>query len=140
MRIIYLLGIFTSILLFSTELLDYTLVPRFICLAVSVTVIIGMISLKPGFNYIKPGLILSSYLIYIFIKILSVSWAINKAEALFDISRSILGFSVFALTLYFFKLNADSIKVRAGEKSVKNKKLMHSSKQNADKFNESFIN
>lgn len=100
----YIFVLFISILAFSTQLLDYTLLPRFLMLSFGLLLIVPFIWKEyKARNDIKislPHLLLSSF--YVF-NLISVFRAVNFAEAIFESQRIFLTLITFAITIYFIK-------------------------------------
>jgi hypothetical protein len=99
---IFLSGAFISSIVYSNEVLDRTLVPRFI--AFSIVLLITYLFLRPIENQ-QQGFDLNgisiAYIAYFIICIISISYAINKAEALFESLRVFTGLSLFLLFFRF---------------------------------------
>lgn len=105
--IIFLLGILISTVLFSPFILDFTLLPRFVFLAI-VLLVLTIVLLKSDFKLqIQPDVILVTYFSYVIFSCASFFWALNKAEALFEAEKVILSFGVFAFTFFFIKTDRD---------------------------------
>ncbi len=109
----FVLGVLFASLSVSTQVLDFSLVPRFIALALVVIILLLQQSkqenLKLNFNFI-----IFIYFVYSLYPLLSSFWAVNEAEALFDSCRQLLGFSIFISAYNLF--NKDEKKLLQGLK------------------------
>ena len=105
--LLYIIFIFGfSLLAYHRSLLDYTLLPRYVCascvfLIVSVSVILKSFKKNnklhwPQINW--PILLLLSYFLW---STLSVAWATNFSEAIFESQKGILGFAAFYMCRWF---------------------------------------
>jgi O-antigen ligase len=95
-------GIFLSALILSPFALDLALTVRVITLSVFLGISAFIISKSnvQALTLDLPGIF---FLLFLLFNYLSVFWAINKAEALFECERQTLAFTVFVLGIYFFR-------------------------------------
>ena len=95
-------GIIFSTLFFSSLLLDQTLTPKFLAFSA-----LGIISIllfhKKTTLYLNKDIITIGYIVYLFYCAISIYWSQNKAEAIFDVSRTALGFFFFFMTFNLFQ-------------------------------------
>ena len=90
---LFIAGVIISCFIFSPFILDFTLTPRFIALAVLMLATFQLAH-RNDFTW-KIDLVLAIYCAYAFFCCISAAWAINKAEAVFESGRVILGLFVF---------------------------------------------
>ena len=113
----YLIGIFgLSLFSFHTSLLDYTQLPRNACASFVFFCIAIYISIKSrsnNNNLLSPPIDLATGLLmsYVMWSMLSICWATNFSEAIFESQRAMLGFAAFYLCRWF-QMNDDSFVVR----------------------------
>ncbi len=100
---LFWIGIMVSTLIFSPAMLDLTLIPRFVSLSLFLFASLFLIKKNVKDIKIEFDLILISYVAYCLFNGLSAFWAINKAEALFQSSKTLLAFSVFCFTYLILK-------------------------------------
>jgi O-antigen ligase len=102
--------IFISLLLsgcfiYVPQLVDYTLYSRFIYISISLLIIAGINLFVPGKTFLKVDYLILFYFLYVLFNIVSILWAINKAEAIFDSLRVSLGFLIFLISLFLMTSN-----------------------------------
>jgi O-antigen ligase len=101
--IVFFIGILGSALCFSYKVLDTTLTPRFIILAIALSTCALLVYKFNTEKKISINLILLTYLSYVGFSCLSTLWSHTSSEAIFENAKLILGLGVFCLTVYFFK-------------------------------------
>jgi len=104
---VFFISLALSSLLAMPFILDLTLTPRFLALAVCILLIFYFIIQSELAGVLKPDLLLISYLAYTGWCCLSVLWANTKSEAIFESSKQALGLFVFSLTFFFLKKERD---------------------------------
>lgn len=104
---IFLFGIFASLTLILPAILDLSLVPRFIGLSVTLLVFLFFLNKLRLNPIIKLDLILLSYLVFVIYCLCSAFWSQNVAESLFSSFKQLLGFLVFLLSYFCFKIDYD---------------------------------
>jgi O-antigen ligase len=104
---LFVTGIFLSSALVFPFVLDFTLVPRHICLTAFIAVIIYSVYRTKAVYKIQLDPILLFLACYCIFCCASICWSINKAEAIFEASKQVLLLLVFSLTYFFLKLNKD---------------------------------
>lgn len=103
---LFFIGIVLSSVLMLPFILDVTLTPRFIALAVCLSLCFYYL-FNSGIKFdLKPDLILLSYFGYTLFCLLSISWSNTRSEAVFESSKQALAFIVFGMTYYSLKSNA----------------------------------
>ncbi len=84
-------------LVWSNELLDPTLVPRFLCL--SVILLLGLLFFRKSFSCATTdfslNLLDTLFIFYYLISLASIFWSLNKAEAIFDAQKVLLLFAAY---------------------------------------------
>ncbi len=105
----FLAGLMLSQLVISPYILDFSLLPRFICLSFFIGCTIFFISKTEVVHCIELDIIILAYLMYCLFCGLSIFWAINTAEALFEISKTTLSFFFFLLTYFALKINKEYV-------------------------------
>ena len=98
---IFITGILLSCFITSPFILDFTLTPRFISLAVTMLIVLLFMFRHNDNIEIKTDAVLLFYFFYTALSVLSILWAKNKSEALFESSKQCLAFMVFLFTYYF---------------------------------------
>jgi O-antigen ligase len=101
----FILGVFISSLIFTRYTLDYTLVPRFMLLSAFLFVLVLLFLVTGKKLTFDIDLISLSYFSFVVFTCLTLFWAKNTAEALFDSCRQILFFLVFIFTAVFYSPN-----------------------------------
>jgi hypothetical protein len=107
---VFLAGIMLSSLIFSMQILDATLTPRFISL--SVFCVLSLVLLYDSKQEIKIHLnvITVSYFVYTLFCVASICWAHTRSEAYFESAKVILGFTVFGLCSFYLENDAERFK------------------------------
>lgn len=100
---LFWIGIMVSTLIFSPVMLDLTLLPRFVSLSLFLLASFFLVKKSTQEFHIELDLIVVSYFAYCLFNCLSVFWAINKAEAMFQSSKTLLAFFVFCFTYLILK-------------------------------------
>jgi O-antigen ligase len=90
---LFIAGVAIACLIFSPFILDFTLTPRFIALA-ALMLATFQLAHRRDFSW-KIDLVMAAYCAYAFFCCVSTAWAINKAEAIFESGRVVLGLFVF---------------------------------------------
>lgn len=93
------IGIFISSLLLSPFILDFTLTPRLIASAVvllTLTIYLSFINFSFSLAVTFPVLAYSAFTLWV---IFSVTWSLNKSEALFSACKHTLGYFIFLTSL-----------------------------------------
>ncbi|HWY11161.1 MAG TPA: O-antigen ligase family protein [Bacteroidia bacterium] len=107
---VFLAGIFFSALSHSTQILDPTLTPRFIVLAVFLMFAAFMLyrsELKLNWEI---DIITSSYFLFALFCVASISWANTNSEAFFESSKVVLSLAVFGFAYFSLKHDAGFLK------------------------------
>lgn len=101
-RVLLVCTVISSIAIFPC-ILDISLTPRFICLAAFLCV--GSFTLIQSENktFVKFDPILLTYLLYVIFCCVSIYWANTCSEAIFEASKTVLGFFVFLFCYYAFR-------------------------------------
>jgi O-antigen ligase len=102
---LFLAGIIVSSFIVSPDILDLTLVSRFITLSALLFLSVFMMYRKNAQISLTVDLPFSVYLLYTVFSCCSTLWATNFSESLFESSKLILGFLVFSLTLFSLRQN-----------------------------------
>ncbi len=95
---IFVSGLAISMMAMSPFLLDLALVPRFICLAVTLIVAMFILSSSGNVFRFEFDLVTTPLLCYALFCFTSIAWSVNKAEALFEASRNGLFLLTFFIT------------------------------------------
>lgn len=99
---LFIWGILLSTLFYTRLVLDYTLMPRFLFLSISLlSILVGLLVKSREYFRIRFDIILLSYFLYVMVNCTSVLWAQNLSMAIFDSSKLVLGFGVFILAVSF---------------------------------------
>ena len=106
---IFITGILLSCFITSPFILDFTLTPRFISLAVTMLIVLLFMFRHNDNIEIKTDAVLLFYFFYTAFSVLSILWAKNKSEALFESSKQCLAFMVFLFTYYFLKRDKEEL-------------------------------
>ena len=104
---IFLIGITLSSLIFSPLILDYTLTPRLISIAIFILLSILGLILKKRADEVKIDLIVLSYFGFVVFSCLTTLWAHTPTEAIFENSKLVMAFAVFLLAYDAFKKDTD---------------------------------
>lgn len=103
---IFLLGILLSSLAVFPFILDFTLVPRFICITLCISVVLGYVYRLPAtFNITADGVFIA-YAAYTAFCAFSTIWSVARSEAIFESSKQIVGFFVFLFSYFSLKKHA----------------------------------
>lgn len=97
---IFFTGIVLSSFVISPDVLDFTLIARFISLSLFLFLAFIMLYRKAPAMAVKADLVLCAYALYVLFACSSMLWATNFSEALFESSKLLIGFFVFMLTLF----------------------------------------
>lgn len=97
------------IILFSHLTIDPVLLPRFVSLSAFLIVFIVFLFFSDQFS-VQINIFFILFLAYIFYSSITVLYSINKADALFEVSKQILFFSVIYTFTIFYKDNKRIIK------------------------------
>jgi O-antigen ligase len=100
---IFLFGVLFVSLLYSPFTLDLTLTPRFIVLSVLLLGVLGLVYKQGKRLNIRVDTVFLFYLAYVAWCVLSLSWAHNTSEALFESAKVVLSFLVFCFCCFFLK-------------------------------------
>lgn len=100
---LFTLGIFVSSLAAFPFILDPTLTPRFISLAIVLSAGLFLFYKSKTSFSLKIDLILLAYCLFTLFNCLSVFWSHTKSEAIFESSKQVLNFFVFLITCLFLK-------------------------------------
>ena len=100
---LFLVGILLSSLVYSSEILDFTVTPRLICISVTLLGCLLFIWSKKETLIIKPDIVLLAYFGFVFYSCLSTLWAHTISEAIFENTKVIVSFTVFILAYYALK-------------------------------------
>ncbi len=104
---VFLAGIFFSALSYSAQILDPTLTPRFIVLAVFLMVAVFLLSRsKIKLNW-EIDIISGSYFLFALFCVASISWANTSSEAFFESTKVVLSLAVFGFVYFCLKHNAE---------------------------------
>lgn len=111
----FLSGIFLSSLLIFPAIMDFSLVPRYISLALFLSLSLFQIMRNKHILRIPLDSILLFYISYTAFCCLSVFWSTTPSEAIFESTKQVLSLFVFLFTVYLLKNRcADFIKKLAG--------------------------
>ncbi|MGZ4098248.1 MAG: O-antigen ligase family protein [Bacteroidia bacterium] len=105
---IYATGLAITPVIVSPFVLDFTLTARFISLSAFLLLSLYFLYRSKTVLVFKTDPIILSYLGYVFFCLLSLLWAHTLSEAIFDVSKLILGFSVFWFTAFILKKQPDN--------------------------------
>lgn len=100
---IFFTGIVVSSFIISPDVLDVTLISRFITLSLFLFLACLALYKKTPAILVKADVLTASYALYTLFCCLSVLWAHTPSEALFESSKIFLGFFVFLLTVFSIK-------------------------------------
>lgn len=100
---LFLTGVFISSLILSPFSLDFTLIPRFISLAVFLSVCLYLAFRNESVPEFKPDVIIVTYTAYILFCSFSLFWSQNKSESFLEIFKLHLAFLVFLFTFLLLK-------------------------------------
>lgn len=96
---IFFTGIVLSSFVISPDVLDFTLIARFLSISLFLFLTFLMLYRKAPVMKVKVDLLLCAYALYVLFACSSMLWATNFSEALFESSKLFIGFFVFILTL-----------------------------------------
>lgn len=102
---LFLAGIFFSSVMLLPVIMDFTLVPRFISLALFLTLASYAVYKIKDIPTIKLDSILLCYIAYTFYCCITILWAKSKSEALFESLKLLLSLAVFVFTFFSLKIN-----------------------------------
>lgn len=102
---IYIGLILSSCFIYIPQLIDYTLHSRFLFLSISLLVVIGFNLYAKQKSSLKVDWLIFIYVAFVAFNFISIFWAINKAEAIFDSFKLVLGLMVFFISFNFLTLN-----------------------------------
>lgn len=105
---LFILAIFSACSLFSTRILDFTLVPRFIGLAIVLSIIVFLVYRSKVEFKVPYTTLLLLYVSFVGITCVSVVWANTRSESYFESAKHLLFFLVFFIT--GFVLKNDSVR------------------------------
>lgn len=115
---VFLFAVAAVPLVYSPFTLDLTLTARFIFLACAMLAAAVLLYRSQNSPAFKIDLVILSYLAYVLCCVLSLLWAKNKSEALFEASKVVLFFFAFYFTVFclerypgFFKAQLQKISV-----------------------------
>lgn len=97
---IFFTGIVISSFIISPDVMDLTLVARFITLSLFLFLVFALFVQKARVLRIKADLSLAAYALYTVFCCCSILWAHTTSEALFESAKILLGFCVFLLTVF----------------------------------------
>lgn len=97
---IFFTGIVGSSFIISPEVMDFTLVARFITLSLFLFLAFAVFVRKEIVLSVKTDLLLAAYALYAIFCCCSVFWAHTTSEALFESAKIFLGFFVFLMTVF----------------------------------------
>lgn len=97
---IFLTGIVVSSFIISPDVMDLTLVARFITLSLFLFLAFAVFARKTAVLNVKADLPTAAYALYTAFCCCSVLWANTTSEALFESAKVFLGFCVFLLTVF----------------------------------------
>lgn len=97
---IFFTGIVISSFIISPEVMDFTLVARFITLSLFLFLAFAVLVRKAPALKVKADLPLLAYGLYTVFCCCSILWAHTTSEALFESAKVFLGFCVFLLTVF----------------------------------------
>jgi tetratricopeptide (TPR) repeat protein len=108
-NLILLSGIFIISFIFIPVIIDYNLIPKYILLSL-LLILLVLYSLKSKsiYNW-NVNIITVSYTGYVLINILSVFWAKNLSENLFDSTKLLLGFFIFWIYTLLLEQNFEKL-------------------------------
>jgi O-antigen ligase len=92
---------------FSGQLLDFTLVPRFLALTVCLLLSLMLIYKKQKTHKVDVDKLWLIYFSYTFFLCASILWSNTRSESYFESSKQILFFLSFLFTVYFLKKDAE---------------------------------
>lgn len=96
---IFFTGIVLSSFVISRDVLDFTLVARFLSISLFLLFTFLILYRKAPVMKVKADLVLCAYALYTLFACSSMLWATNLSEALFESSKLLIGFFVFILTV-----------------------------------------
>ncbi len=102
---IFLGGIFFVSVLFLPGILDLTLAPRFVVLAVMLVALLIGVKANESYNMVRPGLVFSSYSLFVLVCLASIAWSNTRSEAWFSAERALLGLAVFLVVVHYMQSN-----------------------------------
>lgn len=102
---LFLAGIFFSSLILLPVIMDFTLVPRFISLALFLTLAAYSFYKTKQALSLKLDSILLFYIGYVLFCCLTILWAKSKSEAIFESLKLLLSLTVFAFAFFSLKTN-----------------------------------
>lgn len=97
---IFFTGIVLSSFIISPEVMDFTLVARFITLSLFLFLAFTLFVRKATILRVKADLALAVYALYTAFCCCSILWAHTTSEALFESAKVFLGFCVFLMTVF----------------------------------------
>lgn len=115
---IFLLGILLSSLIFSPFVLDYTLTPRLITVALSFLICLLLLAASKEKHTLKLDVISFSYVSLTIFSCLSIFWANTSSESLFENSKLVMALFVFAFSIHWLKKDKDYFLNSLGKISV----------------------
>lgn len=115
---VFLAGIFCSVLVFSNQILDPTLTPRFVCFSIfTVLALWFLFKVKSKLNF-EVDIINTAYFVFTVYCVLSILWSNTKSEAYFESAKTVLAFTAFTLTYFCLKKDVAYSKVTIFKSSV----------------------
>lgn len=100
---LFLIGILLSSLVAFPFILDPTLSPRFIALAICLTAIACLFYKSDLSWHLKADLTLLAYCSYTLFCVVSIFWSTTKSEAIFESFKQVLNLFIFSIAYVFFK-------------------------------------
>ena len=100
---LFLVGILLSSLVYSSEILDFTVTPRLICISITLLGSLFIIWTKKETIILKPDIVLLAYFGFVFYSFLSTLWAHTISEAIFENTKVIVSFLIFIIAYYALK-------------------------------------
>jgi len=115
---IFLLGILISSFIFSPLILDYTLTPRLIAIAITLIVCVFLLINSKEKQFLKLDIISFSYLSLTIYSCFSIFWANTPSESFFENSKLVVALFVFAFSIYSLNKDKDYFLNSLGKISV----------------------
>jgi O-antigen ligase len=112
------IGILISSLVYSSLILDFTLVPRLISISITLFICFFLIWRHKEGTTLKPDIILLAYAGFTVFSCFSTAWAHTSSEAIFENSKVVISFLVFIVGYYVFKKNKDYTLITLGRVAI----------------------
>lgn len=105
--LIFTIGVFISSLVYSSSVLDFTLLPRLLAIAITLSIFLAYLLIKVQKIEFEFNLLFLVYSLYIVYACLTAFWSNTKSESYFEGSKQVLFFLCFLTTIYLLQRNKE---------------------------------